>query len=395
MAFARHLPVSIVALALGACSIFGGGDDKELGPKELVDFDQTLPVKKLWSADLGGGSEFLRLGLMPAGDGKRIYAASRDGNVLAFDPVSGKRLWRTETEVELSAGPGVGNDLVAVVGQDGALIVLAADDGTERWRVDIDGESLAPPTIRNDLMIVFTIDGKLRALSTYDGSERWSMEQSLPALTMRGAAPPVVVGTSVIAGFDNGRLIAVNLLDGTTEWEAVLSPPAGRSDLERLADVDGAIAVVDQDVYATGYHGRIASLAAESGQVLWAHEISAYAGVSADWNNVYTSTEEGEVIALSRRTGAEAWRNDALLRREPTTPVPFDTAVAVGDFDGYVHFLSNLDGQLVARRRVGGGMISGEPVVIGGRLYVQNESGELTAFAVPERKAPAAADGGP
>lgn len=394
IAAARATLLGAAGLLLAGCGIFGGEEDDALAPKELVDFEETLPVEKIWSAKLGGGSENLRVGLTPAGDGTRIYAASRDGTVTAFEPSSGRRLWRTGTEAALSAGPGVGGGLVVVAGSDGELIALDAESGQQSWRRNIDGEALATPIVSGDSLVVFTIDGRLRVLSAYDGSERWSIEQSVPSLTLRGAAAPVVVGSSVIAGFDNGRLIAADLLEGTTEWEAMLSPPTGRSDLERLSDVDGAITAVGQDVYATGYQGRLAAVAAESGQVLWEREISTWVGVSADWNNLYTANADGEVVALSRQTGAEAWRNDALLRRQPTLPVPFDTAVAVGDLEGYVHFLSNLDGHLVARRRVGKGRISGAPVVIGGRLYVQSESGRLAVFAVPERESPDDADGG-
>ncbi|MEX0706791.1 MAG: outer membrane protein assembly factor BamB [Woeseia sp.] len=377
-------------LAMPGCGIFGGEDDDALAPKELVDFEPTLKVERLWSAKVGGKSEFLRLNLVPAGDGTRIYTAGRDGSVSAFDPESGRRLWRTETDAPLSAGPGLGNGRVVVAASDGTLISLVAETGEERWRVNIGGESLATPIIARDSLVVYTIDGKLRVLSLFNGNVRWSMEQSVPALTLRGSAAPVVVGTTIIAGFDNGRLVAVNLLDGATEWEAMLSPPTGRSDLERLSDVDGTITAVDQDVYASGYQGRIASVAAESGQVLWAREVSTHVGVSADWNNLYTANNDGEILAMSRNTGAEAWRNDALLRREPTLPVPFDTAVVAADFEGYLHFMSNLDGDLVARERVGKGMVSGAPVVIGGRLYVQTEAGKVSAYAVPKRDAPAA-----
>lgn len=390
---ARSATGLLVMLALAGCGVFGGKDDGELKPAELQKFDETLEVRRLWSEGVGGGSEFLRLALMPAGDGSRVFAASHDGNVVALDARTGKRAWRVETEVLLSAGPGVGEGHVIVGGLDGDLICLTADTGREVWRRKIDGEVLAPPVIRNDSVVVTTIDGKLRVLSRFDGSERWSFEQTAPALTLRGSAAPVVVGTTVVSGFDNGRLIAANLLDGAMEWEAVLSPPSGRSDLERLSDVDGMITAVGQDIYATGYHGRLAALAAESGQMLWAREVSTHTGVSADWNYLYTTNETGAVLALSRNTGAEIWRNDALLRREPTVPVPFDTAVAVGDFEGYVHFFSTLNGTLVARERVGKGMISGTPVVIGGILYVQSEAGVVAAFAVPRREAEPAADG--
>jgi outer membrane protein assembly factor BamB len=238
-------------------------------------------------------------------------------------------------------------------------------------------------------VIVATIDNRLRALNGIDGSESWIIERDTPALTMRGSAAPAIAGRSVIAGFDNGRLLAAAIDTGDVIWDSVLAPPSGRSDLERLSDIDGQISVVGQDVYAAGYQGRVASIAAESGQVLWAREISSYVGVSADWNSVYTTNDTGEVIALTRRNGQESWRQSSLLRREPTLPVAFNTTVVVGDLEGYLHFFSVIDGKPVARLRQGSAAISGTPVVISDRLYVQSDSGNLTAYAVrPPKRSP-------
>lgn len=394
---ARNLVLLASALVVSSCGIFGGDDD-ELEPAELLKFKAKVSIERLWSAKLGGESDFLRVALRPIGDGNRIYAASRDGNVSAFNPETGKQLWRTKLDTELSAGPGVGGDLVAVVTTDGYLVVLNAGDGRENWRSYVAGESLAVPLVRNELVIVQTVDNRLRAFSAFGGVARWTIEQSTPPLTLRGTAAPIPAGTNVVAGFDNGRVVAVNLESGNVEWETLLSPPTGRSDLDRLADVDGAMAIVGQDIYAAGYQGRIASIASESGQILWAREISSYTGVSADWNNIYTVQDGGEVIALSRRNGAEVWRQDALLRREPTLPVSFSTTVAVGDFEGYVHFFSNVDGEPVARVRVGSKAITSGPVVVANRLYVQSDAGTLAAFKVREparkRDAPDIADDG-
>jgi outer membrane protein assembly factor BamB len=369
-----------VGVVVSGCGIFGGDKDEELKPQELVEFRSTLPVNRVWTAKLGGGSELLRIALSPAGAAGRVFAASSDGNVTAFDAETGKRLWRSELKRRLSAGPGVGNDRVAVASSDGHLICLAADDGRQIWEVDVAGESIARPLIGGDSVVVFTIDGRLSARSLFNGRERWTIEQTLPPLTLRGAAPPIVVGTTVIAGFDNGRLIASSLTDGTTRWEAMLSPPTGRSDLERLSDVDGTLAAVGQDIYASAYQGRLAALAAESGQMLWSREIATHIGLTADLEYVYAISESGELIALRRRDGSELWRHDSLLRRQPTAPVVFLNTVVVGDFEGYVHFFSNADGSPVARVRVGKGMLSGPPAVIDGRLYVQSESGQLAVF---------------
>ena len=372
---------------IAGCGLFGG-DDEVLPPKKLIKFEATLPVKKIWSAKLGKGSEFLRVGLSPAGDGDRIYAASHNGVVTAFNPETGKQIWRVDVDVMLSAGPGAGENYVVVAGRDGDLVCLAANDGHEVWRININGESLSRPLIRNGSVVIQTIDGKLQVYSAFDGKEQWSIEQSLPRLTLRGNSSPVIVGTTVVAGFDNGRLVGTNLSSGVTQWEAMLSPPSGRSDLDRLADVDGSMAVIGQDIYAAGYQGRLAAVASESGQIIWARDISTHVGVGIDFANVYSIDESGELIALLRRNGSEVWRQDALLRREPTSPVAFDNAVAIGDLEGYVHLFSNIDGRPVARIRVGKGLLSGAPVVIGDRLYVQSESGKLEVYAVrrPERK---------
>lgn len=374
--------ISIVSLVSTGCSIFGEEKDMEAEPLELQPIEETLDVRQIWSESVGAGTEFLRVALNPSGDGSRVYAASHDGNVSAFNPENGKRFWVTELDLTLSAGPGIGDGLLVVAGYDGDLIALNVKDGQELWRTRIGAESLAKPVIDDDRVIVYTIDGRLRVYSAFDGRQLWVLEQSVPALTQRGSAAPIVVGNTIITGFDNGRLLAVDLDDGILEWEAVLTPPSGRSDLERLADIDGSLAVVGQDIYAAGFNGRLASLAVESGQVLWTRDISSATGVSVDWNNIYTVGDSGEVIAVLRRNGDDVWRQESLLRREPTPPVPFSTAVVVGDFEGYVHFFNNFDGRPVARERIGGGMISGPPLVMGDKLFVQSENGTLAAFAV-------------
>jgi outer membrane protein assembly factor BamB len=391
-----RLPGLIAAtLVLASCGMFGDKDD-ELEPKELVKFESTVKIKRLWSTKVGGDSEFLLVGLRPVGDGNLIYAASQDGKVVAIDPDNGKPRWKADLEVEISAGPGVGEGVLAVATKDGFVITLDAASGVEQWRANVAGEILAQPLIKDDLVVVQTIDNRLIALARFDGGQRWEIEQKMPVLTMRGASSPMLVGSLVIAGFDNGRLAAINIETGDIEWDSMLALSTGRSDLDRLADIDGAIAVVGQDIYAAGYQGRVASIAAESGQVLWSREISTHVGMAADWNSVYTARDDGEVIALTRINGAETWRNDDLLRRDPSLPVPFHTTVVVGDFEGYLHFFSSIDGKAVARLRQGKKAISSDPLVVANRLYVQSDDGSVAAYEVAQdrkqRRAPEVAE---
>ena len=393
----RIASLIVATMLVASCGIFGDKEE-ELKPMELVNFDQTLKIRKIWSANVGGNAEFLRLGLQPAGDGSRIYAASHDGNVTAFNPENGKQIWRNKLETELTGGPGVGEGRVVVASKDGYAIALDAATGEEQWRVAVEGESLARPLIKDDTVIVQTIDNRVEALYLFDGRKRWTLVQSAPALTIRGSAIPVIVGQTVIAGFDSGRIVAADLDTGTIVWESLLSPPKGRSDLDRLSDIDGSIAVVGQDIYAAGYQGRVASLASESGQVLWNRDISSFSGVSADWNSVYTVRDDGEIVAMKRSNGNEIWRNASLLRREPTLPVPFNTTVVVGDLEGYLHFFNNIDGEPVARVRLASKAITALPLVIANRLYVQGDGGNLAAYVVvddrPKRTQPDVAEDG-
>jgi len=391
----RTIGLIVATMLIASCGLFGDKEE-ELEPMKLVKITESVKIKQIWTSKLGGASDFLLVALRPAGDGSRIYAASQDGVVTAFDPATGKELWSKKLETELTAGPGVGEGRLALTAKDGFGIVLDAATGDEQWRVDIAAESLATPLIKDDTVVFQTIDNRLDARSLFDGRERWSVVQSTPALTMRGSSSPISIGNTVIAGFDSGRIVAANINTGTVAWESLLSPPKGRSDLDRLSDIDGALAVVGQDLYATGYQGRMAALASESGQVLWNREISSYVGVSADWNSVYSVRDDGEVIALTRTTGNEIWRNDSLLRREPTLPIPFSGTVVVGDFEGYLHFFSGIDGEPVARERFGSDAITSDPLVIANRLYVQSDGGKIGAFVVvddrPKRSAPDIAD---
>jgi len=304
--------------------------------------------------------------------------------VHAFDGANSERLWETRLEVRLSAGPGAGDGRVVVAGSDGDVIALAAGDGSELWRRRIAGEVLARPAVGGNRVILRTADGRLLALAGDDGAQLWQLEQSVPALTLRGTSAPVLVADAVVCGFDNGRLLAASLLDGEVLWEQTITPPQGSTDLDRLVDIDGTVAAIGQDIYVAGYQGRVAGLALESGSALWSRELSSYSGLAVDFTNVYVVTDESEVVALSRSNGTEYWRQDGLLRRGLSRPAAMTGSVVVGDFEGYLHWLDSRSGEMQARERVDNSRISGDLYVQDGRIYAQTESGRLVGYALPD-----------
>jgi outer membrane protein assembly factor BamB len=363
-------------LAIGACS----KKDKKIDPPAaLVDFVPRLSVQKLWSESVGGGEKHLRLGLSPAADGAKVFAASHSGDVLALDIASGHNLWHAETKRPLSAGPGVGAGLVVVGSEKGDVIALNLDTGAELWRVKVAGELLSAPAIGASAVVVRTVDGRLRGLARADGHELWSVDQTVPRLSLRGAAPPVLVGDTAICGFDNGKVVAVNVLTGDVLWENAVAPAKGRTELERLVDIDSAVEIADQDVFVVGFQGRAAMLALESGQIWWARDASSYRGLALDPDALYIADADGAVIAMRRKDGSELWRQDLLHRRALSAPAIDGDAVVVADFEGYVHWIDRSDGAIVGRARSGGDRVT-RPIVANGIVLVQNDSGALTAF---------------
>jgi len=376
MTMRRTLAVLAALLAFAGCS-----KDKEVAPPaELVDIQTTLRVQQLWSTGLGGGAEDLRLALGLAGDAETVFAASRDGDVRALEAANGRTRWRTKVDLALASGPGFGGAMVAVGTNEGDVVALDASTGKQLWKARVGGEVLATPLVTADRVVVRTVDGRLRALAAKDGREQWVVEELVPRLSLRGTSAPVQAGDAVICGFDNGKVMAVAIESGDILWQAQVSSARGRSELERLADVDSAVRVSGEDVYAVGYQGRAAMLGLDNGQVWWARDVSSYRGLAIDDDQVYVATSDGDVVALRRRDGAVVWQQEALKRRSLGTPAVIGNTVVVGDYDGYLHWLDRSTGKFVAREHPGGARISAAPLTMGGRLVVMDENGKVVAY---------------
>ena len=355
-------------------------------PAKLAPIKSSLRVERIWSDSVADrGAKRLRLGLGLAVEGNRVFASGHRGEVAAFDLQTGHRLWRTNTKLPLGGGPAVRGNLVVVGATDGHVVALDAADGKVLWTVLINGSVIAPPAISDNVVAVRAVDGRLRGLSPTDGHELWEAEQDVPSLSLRGTSTPVIVGDLIICGFDNGKVLAVNAGDGSQVWLATVSAPHGRTEIERLSDVDGPVDVVAKDVYAVGYHGNVTMLALDSGQTWWSHKASSYRGLAMDKDAVYMSTADGQIVALNRSNGAVIWRQAALSYRGLTEAAVGDDAVVAADFQGYVHFLDKRTGAFIARVRSGKLRISNPPVAEGDVVVVINDGGRIDAYRTSPR----------
>jgi outer membrane protein assembly factor BamB len=399
------------ALLCAGCSSTSKAKKKADAPAVLVPFANRIELQRVWSTKLSGEAPKLRLGLGVAADGDRVFAASHKGAVEAVDLNSGKLQWRQNVKAPLAGGPAAGFGLVVVGSSKGEVIALSETDGKPVWRIRINAEILSPAAIGDDLVVVRGVDGRMHGLSPRDGSEIWVAEQQVPRLSLRGTSPPVLVGDLAIAGFDNGRVTAVTRSNGTTAWDAAVGQSHGSTELQRLIDIDAPVVAEGDDLFAVAFQGRVARLAHETGQVIWARDLSSYRGLAVDDNAIYISTADGNLVRVDRKNGTEQWTQKALVRRQLTAPVIYRGRVVVADAGGVLHWIDPATGDIVARAQAGSSVgrntvvtskgiaykkrVTSPPIVAGGLVLVFTDNGVLSAFRAPETVAAAAAPSAP
>jgi outer membrane protein assembly factor BamB len=384
--------VMLAALLSGCSTVSGwtnsllGGSDNAEPPAPLVEIANPIPLKELWNAHVGVGLDKQFVNLAPVVYEDHVYIADRKGRVVALDAQTGKQQWQVKTEAALSAGPGAGSGLILVGTSDAEVLALSATDGALLWKAGVSSEVLSVPQVDIDKVIVQTADGNIAALSVDNGEQLWVNDRSVPVLTLRGTSTPAVEGGLVIAGFANGKLVGLSAEKGFPVWEASIAIPQGRSEIERLVDIDGDPIIVGGIVYVTTYQGHITVIEAQTGNQGWQRDMSSHVGLGVDFSQVYVTDADSNVWALSRSTGTSVWKLDELANRKVTAPAPYEDYVAVGDLEGYVHLLSRYDGHIAARVRVDSKGIQEKPLIRNGILYVYGNSGKLSAFTMPARQ---------
>lgn len=381
----RRLALFASLLSMVGCSTVGGwfgGAAPKVKPAELPVFQETVRLSRLWDVNIGTGQPYA---LSPASDGQAIYAVNREGRIVKIDAASGRELGRIETGKRLSGGVGVGAGLVLVGTPKGELLAYRMADGQPAWTAQLSGEILTPPIVQGEMVIARGNDGKVWALDVADGRRRWVYSRPLPALTLREPSGLVADARAVYAGFPGGRLVALSLANGAPLWEANVALPRGATDLERIADVTGALALNERQICAAAYQGRVACFDRLSGQNVWSREFSALRGVAGDARQIYTVDVNDAVQSFDRERGVSPWKQDKLRDRRLNSPLPLGRYVAVGDYQGYVHLLDAETGAFAARIATDGSAIVAPMLAIGQGLVVQTANGGVFAFAIAER----------
>ncbi|NUU02856.1 outer membrane protein assembly factor BamB [Herbaspirillum robiniae] len=371
---ALKLAAAAAIVTLSGCSWFSSKKDPN-PPAPLVEFAQKLRVQTAWSVSVGKAGNFT---FTPAYAAGSVFAAANDGTVMRINAQNGQTVWRIRTDTPLTAGVGTDGSTVVVVGEKGKIQAFDAS-GKPTWNAQAPSEVLSSPAVGEGLVVIRSIDNRVTAYDADNGSQRWMVQRNVPSLTLRNA-PGIVVGSqTAFVALPGGRLSALALNNGGPRWEVPVGDPRGTTELERISDVSGVPALGSRDICAVAYQGRIGCFDLLNGNVRWIKEFSSDVGVTLDDSYVYAADFGGVVTEFARDTGAAVWRNDKLKNRMLSSPISAGRAVAVGDYQGYIHFLSREDGSFVARLSSDGSPIQAPPVSAGQSVVFQTKSGTVVS----------------
>ena len=385
----RTLAISALLLTISACSLYGDvkdsvsekifGKEDPNPPAELTEIKPTVEAKILWSTKLGASESF---DFTPAADGGAVYATSAVGEIVKVNALTGVIEWRIKSGEKLSGGVGVGANVVLVGTAQGAM--LAYDlAGKALWKAKLSSEVLSVPRVFVDMAIVRAGDNHIFGINLHDGSRKWVYERANPSLSLRSSAGIAVDGGAVYAGFAGGKMVSLRADNGNVIWEATIAQPKGVTEIERIADITSLPVTDGPLVYAVAYQGKIAAVDRTNGRVVWSRDISSYAGLNADDGKVFVSHTAGSIYSLDYTSGKTFWRQAALANRKITAPVPMGSLIAVGDFEGYVHFLNRDDGAFAARVKTDNAAVMPQMIAIGtNQLLAQTRDGGLYAISI-------------
>ncbi|MDG9881996.1 outer membrane protein assembly factor BamB [Pseudomonas sp. GD04058] len=375
----KHAAVLTLAILAAGCS---SNSKKELPPAELTKFTEEVVLQKQWSRSIGDGQGETYNMLVPAIENDRIYASDVTGVVMSLNRMNGDVIWKKDLEKPVSGAVGVGYGMVLLGTLKGEVIALDSSTGEQKWTARVTSEVLAPPATNGDVVVVQTQDDRLIGLDAATGDRRWIYDSTPAVLTLRGTGAPIVTNRLAVAGLSSGKVIALDTSNGVPVWEQRVAIPQGRSELDRVVDIDGGLLLSGGTLYVATYQGRVAGLDLESGRVLWQRDASSYTGVAQGFGNVYVSEASGTVEGIDERSSSALWSNDQMARRQLSAPEVFSSYVAVGDFEGYLHLLSQVDGRFVGRECIDSDGLRARPLVEGNMIYVFGNSGTLEALTI-------------
>lgn len=341
-----------------------------------------------------------------ADDGQRLYVGSSSGLLTAFWKKNQSRhtdqvIWQVKYEAPILAGPVLTDEKVLIGSAKGDLLALSPENGQVIWQTQLNSELVSTPVVESDQVFVRTNDGRVVALNLQTGEVIWVSDHQMPNLSIRGAAPVLVEDDKVFVGRESGFVEALSVSTGETVWEARIATPSGRTDLERMVDIQSSLVLEKGRLFVLSYNGRMAALNPKNGNISWAKDISGYRDFVVLDNVIYLVDEQDVLRALDPVTGTEFWNQEALQYRLlgdvlVDSNSPQQTMLFLADGLGYLHWLDPKDGHVMTRFKHANHLKDGDKILKihqdKQRYYVLDSDGSVTAYQ--DRSAPTTRPGG-
>ena len=391
--------IAICALSVGISACSSTDDEnEELKVAELIEITERFEPVVKWDVSVGDGVGDYFSRIKPVVAYGKVFSASREGDAYAFDESTGERIWNADlSDIDnergffddkhsalISGGPVAGINKVFFGSENGEVIALDAENGALSWQGKIKGEVIAAPALDSGKLIVNSASGVMKAFNASNGEDEWQVEQDVPPLTLRGISAPVVSAGGVIVGAADGSLSVYLLEQGRQGWTVDIGEATGSTELERVIDVDSTPLIYGENIYTVSSRGNLSAVEMRSGRVLWQRQYSSFRQLAISGNSLFVTDVKGHVYAVDRNDGLELWSQLSLTNRGVTGPAVLGNYVVVGDFEGYLHWLDQDTGEMVARHHVDGSGIYSTPTVVNDVLYSQSRGGDLEAITVPE-----------
>lgn len=366
----------IVAIASVALLVGCSGTKRKLAA-DLAPINTMISLQQAWSISVGKSDPYT---FRPVVLGDELLAASAGGNLYRVDASTGRVVWNIKVGSDLSAGPGTDGRLIAVANAKG--MVYAFDmNGTKLWEESVGTEVLTEPLVGGGVVVVRTVDNRFVGLDAATGKRRWVYQRGQTALSLRSSYGMMNINNEVVmTGLSGGKFGLIALANGNLIWESLLSMPRGFSEIERLNDIAAKPSLVGSRMCAVSYQGKIGCGEIKTASIAWAKDFSSFTGVAQTPDRVFSANEKSHVVAFNAANGQEIWRNESMVWRDLGEPLAVGKVVVFGDGQGYVHLLSQDNGNVLGRVRVDSSAVAAAPVAAGGVIVVQSKGGTLAGF---------------
>lgn len=345
------IAVAVLSCAMSGCSFLNKSKVEEVKPNPLPRLTQSTDLALVGSFKVSATDEADPLRLRMKSDQGNLFFLDPKGTVSAYQ--GKQRLWEKQvSKTGLTSGVEAAEGVVIVGNKKGQLFVLDGATGAEKWTAQLSGALISTALVHAGRVVVVANDGTVFGYELESGQQVWTYKLPNEQLSLRGQASPVPVDPrTVVIASANAYIYAIDAVTGTLRMQRPVAVSDGRSDIQRLIDVDGDPVAAGQFLVTTSYQGQVTVTDMASQRVVWSQDSSSLTRPEVSGRQVFVAQADGKIVSYDLLNGTKLWENEQLLNRNLSNPVLLGDHLVVGDLDGVLHLIDPTSGTLVGRSK--------------------------------------------